>query len=256
MAAYFRAIRDWVDRIRVNESSFSERGGRRVVVKRRRPGAGLIMRGANAFFRLARNPVEALVNRSAWRDWEVDCFRRLHGPEYAAGTDDDGAAWIEVLPGVSLDRKLATATLTAPMLHAAGRELHRAHAEQCPHYGTWWSHGDAHSGNFLYDETTGRARLIDFEVRHIGSLSATERHADDVLVLLQDVCGRCPADAWQPLAAAVLEGYGETGVTARLREKLAVPRGIPRLWWAVRTTWMRRPELERRISELMNLLPA
>ena len=239
----------------MNDASLSERAGRRVVVKRRRAGSGLIMRGANAFFRLAKNPIEALANRAAWREWEVSCFRRLHGPQFSAGADENGSAWVEVLPGVSLGEKLNSAALTAPMLRAAGIELRRAHAEQCPHYGTWWSHGDPHSGNFLFDEETGRARLIDFEVRHLRSLSAADRHADDVFVLLQDVCGRCPAAAWGTLANALLEGYGALDVAARIRGKARVPRGIPRLWWAVRTTWMRRPELERRMRELIQILP-
>ena len=255
MAVFLRAFRDWVDRIHVNASSIGERDGRRVVVKRRRTGAGLVLRLANGFFRLAKNPVEAVTGRAAWRQWEVDCFRRLHGPRYLAGTDPNGSAWIEVLPGVSLGDKLAAGTLLPAMVHAAGEELRRAHGEACPHYDAPWSHGDAHSGNFLFDEATGRARLIDFEVRHLRSIPAPDRHADDVLVLLQDICGRCPAEAWRPLATGLLEGYGDADVTRRLRNKLRVPRGIPRLWWAVRTTWMRRPELERRLSELMTLLP-
>ena len=51
------------------------------------------------------------------------------------------------------------------------------------------------------------------------------------------------------------EGYDAPDVAARIREKARVPRGIPRLWWAVRTTWMRRPELERRMRELIQILP-
>lgn len=248
-------MRDWVDQIHLNASSLSEREGRRVVVKQRRRGAGMVMRFANAFFRAAQNPVEALASRDAWRNWEVDCFRRLHGPRFSAGIDENGSAWVEVLPGESLDAKLSDGTLGAEMLRAAGVELRRAHREECPHYGTWWSHGDPHSGNFLYDAQSGRARLIDFEVRHLRSLSAEDRHADDVLVLLQDVCGRCPAESWRSFAAALLEGYGEPEVTARLRGRTRIPGGIPRIWWAVRTTWMRRPELERRMSELATLLP-
>jgi hypothetical protein len=255
MAPMFRAMRKWVDQIHVNVSSLAERDGKRVVVKRRRTGAGLVMRLANAFFRLAKNPVEALADRSAWRDWEVDCFRRLHGPDFSAGADANGGAWIEVLPGQSLGDQLKRGSLRGEMLHAAGVELRRAHRENCPHYGTWWSHGDPHSGNFIFDQESGRARLIDFEVRHLRAISAADRHADDVLVLLQDVCGRCPADAWRSLAAALIEGYADANVTSRLREKVRVPGGFPRLWWAVRTTWMRRQELERRMSELVTLLP-
>jgi hypothetical protein len=256
MPSLFRAARNWVDRIHMNASTLGERGGRRVIVKRRRTGSGLVMRMANVFFRLARNPVEALASRQAWRDWEVQCFRRLHGPEYTAGTDPSGTAWIEMLPGHSLEQQLTAGTLTGDMLRAAGAELRRAHQESCDHYGGSWSHGDPHCGNFLFEPATGRARLIDFEVRHLRSLSAADRHADDVLVVLQDVCGRCSATAWPELAGGLLDGYGDASITARLREKVQIPRGIPRVWWAVRTTWMRRPELERRMSELMTLLPA
>jgi hypothetical protein len=76
-----------------------------------------------------------------------------------------------------------------------------------------------------------------------------------VLVLLQDVCGRCRPEAWQDLARAVIEGYGRPEILARLQERLRVPRGFPRLWWAVRTTWMKRAELERRLVVLRDLLP-
>lgn len=249
------AARNWVDQIHLNASFRGERNGRAVVVKRRRIGSGSIMRLANVFFRLARNPIEALTDRGAWRQWEVECFTRLHGPQYVAGVDPAGSAWIEVLPGRSLSDELTAGTLQPSMLAAAGRELRRAHAQACPHYKNAWSHGDPHSGNFLYDEETGRARLIDFEVRHLQHLTSDERHADDLLVLLQDVCGRCPADDWPALASGLLESYGRSEITTRIRERLNIPDGIARLWWAVRTTWMPRPELERRLSQLAGLLP-
>ena len=87
--------------------------------------------------------------------------------------------------------------------------------------------------------------------RHFhGLLAEEERHADDLLVMLQDVCGRCAADAWMPLAGALLDGYGRPEIVALLVDKLRVPRGIPRLWWAVRTTWMPRTELESRLALL------
>lgn len=246
---------NWVDGIHLNASTRSERGGRPVIVKRRRRGAVLVMRFANGFFRLAKNPVEALVSPATCGQWEVECFTRLHGPAYTAGTDAGGTAWVEVLPGTSLGDELGAGTLQPAMLRAAGVELRRAHGHRCEHYGDGWSHGDAHSGNFLYDPHTDRARLIDFEVRHLRSMSEPDRQADDLFVLLQDVCGRCRVEAWPGLAAALIEGYGDPAVSGRLHTRLTVPGGVPRLWWAVRTTWMRRLELERRLSQLRELLP-
>lgn len=254
MTPLLDAARRWVDQIHVNINSLEERDGHRVCVKRRRRAARLVMGLANIFFRLARNPVEALSRVVDWREWEVEWFRRVHGPEFLAGVECDGAIWVEMLPGESLNRRLADGTLEPAHLAAAGAELRRAHAMECPYYGGKWSHGDSHTGNFIFDPATGRARLMDFEVRHHRSLSDEERQSDDLLVLLQDVCGRCRADAWLPLAREFLAGYGREEIVALLGKKLRVPHGIPRLWWAVRTTWLPREELERRVAALREVL--
>ncbi len=223
--------------------------------KRRRRAAWLLMRVANGFFRLAGNPVEALVGGAAWRAWEVECFGLLHGPEFAA-REEGRRVRLALLPGGSLSDRLAAGALTPAMLGAAAAELRRAHGLYCGHFGAAWSHGDPHTGNFIFDAATGRARLIDFEMRHARVLGAEERHADDLLVLLQDVCGRCPAEAWLPLALAFLQSYERAEIVERVRERLRVPRGIPRLWWAVRTSWMGRRELEGRIGALALALGA
>ena len=248
----------WVDGIRLNVSTRDGHGGRAVLRKRRRAGAALVARLANAFFRLARNPVEVMARGDEWRAWEAKWFRRLHGETVrngapgtdAAGTDADGALWTALLPGRSLSEHLAAGTLQPAHLAAAGEELRRAHTFHCTHHGGGWSHGDSHTGNFIFDAATGRARIVDFEVRHLRTIPEPERHADDLLVMLQDVCGRCRAEHWLPLAGAFLDGYGRPEIAARLPAKLRVPRGIPRVWWAVRTTWMRGAELERRLALL------
>ena len=228
----------------------AECGGHAMMPKRRRPAAWLVMRVANAFFRLARNPVEAIADDEEWRAWEVDCFRLLHGPEFTAVCARDGHPSVSVLPGRDLSQDLAAGMLRPAHLAAAGAELRRAHRLHSRHHGAAWSHGDPHTGNFLFDAKTGRARLVDFEMRHHRELSEARRHADDLLVMLQDVCGRCARDEWLPLATAFLEGYGRGEIIASLAGLLRVPRGIPRVWWAVRTSWMRRAELARRMDAL------
>ena len=250
MASRLASARAWVDRIHLNRSTRGHREGRAVLLKRRRWIAGMVMRFANVFFRMARNPVEAIANSAEWRRWEMEWFRRLHGPDFSAGSELAGTLWMDVLPGESLAHHLAQGTLRPAHLAAAGAELRRAHAVHCAYHRGGWSHGDSHTGNFIFDAGTGRARLVDFEVRHLRDLPENERHADDLLVLLQDVCGRCSAEAWLPLAGAFLDGYGRPEITALLPKKLHLPRGVPRVWWAVRTTWMPRVELERRIVAL------
>ena len=225
-------------------------GAPRVMLKRRRRAAWLVMRVANAFFHVAQNPVEAIADDEEWRKWEVDCFRLLHGPDFSAGLDQLGRPFVSVLPGGDLSRLLILGTLGTEHLAAAGAELRRAHRFHSEHHGGHWSHGDPHTGNFLFDAAEKRARLVDFEMRHQRDLPEARRHADDLLVMLQDVCGRCGREAWLPLAEAFLAGYGRGEVIASLDPLLHVPRGIPRVWWAVRTSWMPRGELERRMAVL------
>ena len=168
----------------------------------------------------------------------------------------DDAVAVDELPGQSLAGHLEGGTLTAAMLAAAGRELRRAHSWRCDAFGGPWSHGDPHTGNFVYEAAHDRARLIDFEVMHHASLSADDRHADDLLVFLQDLVGRIPGDRWIPSARAFLAAYDRAEIVPVLARKLVVPRGLARLWWSVRTTYLSRAELARRIQQLRDVLAA
>jgi len=243
-----------VDQIKINAVTRETREGRTLWIKRRRWTARPIMACANRFFRLAGNPVQAIEDFSMWQRWEVDCFLRLHGERFRAFAEGDRAVAAEELPGESLSRHLNQGTLTPRMLEAAARELGRAHADTDVFFRGPWSHGDPHSGNFIYESETDRARLIDFEVTHHPHLPAGERHADDLLVLLQDLCGRIPAEQWLPCAQAFLRGYARPEIVALLRSKLVVPGGLGRVWWAVRTTYLASAELKRRIDALRESL--
>jgi hypothetical protein len=254
MSHVFAAAACFAERIRINTITSEIRDGRRVWIKRRRPCARCILVVANRFFRLAGNPVQALIDLPAWQRWEVESFRLLHAPHCDAFAEGARVVVADELPGVSLSRHLREATLTVAMVRAAARELRRGHALRCATFKGPWSHGDPHAGNFLYDAAADRARLIDFEVQHDARLSPRERHADDLLVFLQDVVGRVADEEWLPLATAFLETYDEPEVVARLAARLVLPRGIPRLWWAVRTTYLAEGELARRLELLREAL--
>lgn len=250
MSRLLSATGSLVDRIRINTLSRECRDGRALWIKRRRWTAGAIIACANRFFRLVDNPIQALHEPAAWQRWEVDCFVRLHGDRFYAFAEEPCAVAADEIPGRSLCQHLAAGTLTPQMLAAAARELRRAHETVCPAFGGPWSHGDPHAGNFVYDAPADRARLIDFEVMHHATISAADRHADDLLVLLQDLVGRIPAESWLPCAHAFIAGYDRPEIAARLRERLVAPRGIARVWWAVRTTYLAPAELRRRIDAL------
>lgn len=249
-ASYF------AERIKVNSITCEIRDGRKLWIKHRRRSAGLTLACANRFFRLAGNPMQALTDLPTWQRWEVECFGRLHGSHYRAFAHGTRAVAAEEVPGASLAQHLDRGTLTPAMTCAAAMELRRCHDTPCAAFGAQWSHGDPHAGNFIYDAAAARARLIDFEVVHDAALPAPERHADDLLVFLQDVVGRVSAEAWLPLATAFLDAYDRPEVVARLAPRLVLPRGIPRLWWAVRTTYLPGVELSRRLERLRESLIA
>jgi hypothetical protein len=250
MSRILSATGSLVDRIKINALTRECRDGRTLWIKRRRWAAGPIMACANRFFRLAGNPIQALQEPATWQRWEVDCFLRLHGDRFRAFAEGRCSVAAEEVPGESLSRHLTAGTLTPPMLAAAARELRRAHETECPTFGGPWSHGDPHAGNFVYDAPADRARLIDFEVMHHPTMGAADRHADDLLVLLQDLVGRITAESWLPCAHAFIAGYDRPEIAARLRERLVVPSGLARVWWAVRTTYLAPAELHRRIDAL------
>ena len=238
-----------IDAVRINTQTRETRDGRAFLVKRRNRASGFVMRVARVFFRLANNPSRVLVDTAEWQRREVGCFKLVNGGAFRAFADD-GAVFVEVLPGKSLSEHLDAGTLTPAMLAAAARELRRAHALRSEVFDRPWSHGDPHLGNFIYDETEDRARMVDFELMHERSLCAEDRHADDLLVLLLDMAGRIARKGWLPCALAFVTNYGRDEVLERLRLRLRVPSGWKRVWWAVRTSYMATDELEERLAEL------
>ncbi len=249
----------WIDRIRINRILPGERAGRRYWVKQRRPWGRAVAGCANAFFRAAGNPVIVLGALAQWQAWEVASYRLLHGWEgYEAFAEGETTVWAQELPGRSLDRYAAQDGLEPGILQAAAREMARAHASAAVAGGERWSHGDAHMGNFIYDGA-GRARLIDFEVAHRPGLPEPERHADDLLVFLQDLMSHDDRAAWLARAGCFLGEYlpraTTPGLPSRLLARLAEPRnGVGRLWWGIRTAYLPRVEQEARISQLRQLL--
>lgn len=239
-----------MDQIKINAVSREIRDGRAMWIKRRRGLAGPIMVCANQFFRLAGNPVCAIEDFAAWQRWEVDCFRALHGDRFCAYAEGARVVAAEEVPGVNLADHLDRGTLTPSMVVAAAKELRRAHGWTCEAFAGRWSHGDSHMGNFVYEVAASRARLIDFEVQHHPTLSADDRHTDDVLVFLQDMVGRISWELWLPSARAFLSAYERPEIVARLRERLVAPVGVARIWWAVRTTYLAPAELGRRLAAL------
>jgi len=245
-----------IDLIRINAISNEMRDGRAVWVKRRRAGSHHIVQCANLFFRWAGNPVYVWGRVENWQQWEIYCFRLLNGDRFLAFAEGPRAVCAERLPGTSLSDHLDEGSLSTGMLVAAAHEFKRVHTLWCPELDGPWSHGDPHMANFLYDEAADRARLIDFEVMHRKSLSPEERHADDLLVFLQDMVGRLSEEQWLPYALCFVSAYGGApGVVEALKGRLVIrPGTAARVWWAIRTRYMNSAVLKRRVDSLRRVL--
>jgi hypothetical protein len=254
MSRIFRKAGALVDQIKINQLRRRQYAGRWHWFKKRRTGATAVIGLANRFFRFVGNPVVILGQPGEWIAWERGCLAMLHGDQFSALVDENGAWGVEEFPGKSISEHLRNGTATLEMAKASARELSRAHELSCDLLPGGWSHGDPHTGNFVYDPVENRARLMDFEVRHDARLDAVHRHADDLLVFLQDTLGRMPRDEWLVWARAFVAAYDRPSITVHLLDRLAEPRGVARLWWAIRTTYLEPRELNRRLAELKAVL--
>ncbi len=213
------AATSFVESLKINSITEKARRNRRVVIKRRNVygerGAALI----NFYFRAADIPISRTIT-------------------------------LDKLPGDNLWDHMNRGTLRPRMLTAAGSEYRRAHHFKNEEFGSAWSHGDASMTNVIYNEKTGRARLIDFEIRHEKSLPATARHADDLLVFLLDLVSRVSSRQWIRLAICFLRAYGDAAVMRELKKRLVVPTGPALIWWNVRTNFTGRAKINRRFQAL------
>jgi hypothetical protein len=244
------AATSFVESLKINSITEKTRRDRGVVIKRRNVygerAAGLI----NFYFRAADIPIRYLSDVREWRRWEARCFQMLNGDRFRAKVSDSRTVTLDKLPGNNLWDHMNRGTLTLRMLKAAGSEYRRAHHFKNEEFGSGWSHGDASMTNVVYNEKTGRARLVDFEIRHEKSLPATTRHADDLLVFLLDLVGRVSSRQWMKFAICFLRAYDDAAVMRELKKRLVVPTGLALIWWNVRTNFTGSAKVTRRFRAL------
>jgi hypothetical protein len=254
IARTFRVSGAMIDKVRINEIRLQSRDGRLMWVKRRRRGSRVLALGANLFFRLAGNPISVAENAKVWREQEVANFRLLNGEDFLAFSEGDGYVWLERLPGTALETLNDEDRLEEGALYAAGLEFRRVHGLFSPNFRGPWSHGDPNFGNVIFDQSTQRARLIDFETVHAATSSPDDRHADDITVFLLDLLGSVGEEKLPALAAAFLAGYNRPFIWALAKSRLVIPTGFGRLWWGIRTEYAPIGSLRRRLALLRQVL--
>jgi tRNA A-37 threonylcarbamoyl transferase component Bud32 len=243
-----------VDSLKINSVSEQVRRGRRLVIKRRTVYSEPLAELANVYFRMAGIPIRFWAKIADWRRWEVNCFNMLNGDCFHAHASGANTVCADKLPGRSLLDHLNEGTLTREMVEAAGHEFRRAHQIWSDEFRGPWSHGDAGTNNVLFDERTGRARLIDFEIVHDKALSTELRHADDLVVFLLDLLALGPNAKWLNLALAFLNAYDNAPVIAQLNHQLAAPTGIAWIWWGVRTSFANPAKVKRRLQKIAGVV--
>ena len=248
------AAATFVDSVKLSSVSERVRRGRRVVLKRRNAYSEQLADLANLYFRMSSIPIRFWSKVEDWRCWESECFQMLNGDRFRVFASGVKTVCVDKLPGKNLWEHLNRGTLTRQMLEATGREFRRAHQLWSHEFGDGWSHGDATMSNVLYDEKTGRARMIDFEIIHDKSVPAKSRHADDLLVLMLDILAIAPSRQWLPFALCFLNAYGDTEVIAELENQLAVPSGLAWIWWGVRTSFAKPAKVKRRLAKLQDII--
>src|SRR5437667_1948281 len=160
--ALTNATATFVDSLKISSTYEKVRRGRQVVVKCRNVYSEQLADLANLYFRISGIPIRFWSNTKDWRRWEVECFKMLNGDRFRVFASGAKTVCFDKLPGESLWEHMNRGTLTRAMLEAAGREFGRAHQFWSDEFAGPWSHGDATMTNVIYNEKTGRARLIDF----------------------------------------------------------------------------------------------
>ena len=220
------AATSFVESLKINSITEKARRNRRVVIERRNVYGVRAADLINFYFRAAGIPIRYLSDVREWRRWEARCFQMLNGDRFRAKVRDSRTLTLDKLPGDNLWDHMNRGTLTPRMLKAAGSEYRRAHHFKNEDFGSGWSHGDASMTNVIYNEKTGRARLIDFEIRHEKSLPATARHADDLLVFLLDLVSSVSSRQWIRLAICFLRAYGDAAVMRELTSRRSDRTGL------------------------------
>jgi hypothetical protein len=255
MIELFQQIAAWLmNRVRVNQVQEGECDNVPVFVKRRRTGVQVVIWFANRFLALAESGIHMFVRADEWTDWEVHCAGLLYPERPVVKVRPGKAVIIPKVSGTSLRTlvQLDNRDIGEAFVLAA-RELRRVHQIPCSHFHAAWSHGDLHLDNIICDLEAQRAVLIDFDTRHELRISQTQRHSDDLKVVLLELIA-CHGDKWKLPAAAFIGEYRDASVLSELRRQLFVPRGFARLLWYTRTNYMPAQRIESRLQSLREIL--
>ncbi len=231
--------------VRVNRVQCQNRDGVVVFVKTRRIGGSVAVWFGNLFLSLTDSGICMFARSRDWMAWEEYCGHLLYPDRPPVQCGPGNTVTMPEVHGVSLRKLLNEGKRDHRAFAAAAREVRRVHQIQCDDYKAAWSHGDLHLDNILYDSASDLASLIDYDTRHVRSLSETYRHADDLKVMLLELL-TLPNNEWCEPARCFLRGYGNAEILEELSRQLCIPRGLAKVFWYTRTRFCSTHEIEQR----------
>jgi serine/threonine protein kinase len=248
-----RVVARLMNRVRVNQIRQRLQGDIPVFEKRRRAGGSIVVWFGNRFLALARSGCCMFVRVDEWMAWEVYCARLLYPERPAVQIGSGSSVMVPKVPGISLRQWLHRSEAGMCAFVAAARELRRVHRIPCSHYKAAWSHGDLHLDNIIYDPVSDRAVLIDFDTRHECAIGQTQRHGDDLKVMLLELIG-LPDEQWLAPATALIGEYRDAAVLNELGRQLFIPHGFAEILLLTRTSCSSRQQLEQRLESLRTVI--
>jgi hypothetical protein len=219
------------------------------VIKRRNIYSEQLADLANLYFRMSGIPIRFWSKAEDWRRWEVKCFRMLNGDRFRAFAYGAKTVCTDKLSLGTSERRHARGECWKRLERSFGARINSGATNL-----TARGHMAIRRRQMsFYNQKTGRARLIDFELVHHRSLSAKSRHADDLLVFLLDILAIASSRQWLPFALCFPNTYGDPIVLAELTNPLALPNGIAWIWWGVRTSFANPAKVKQRLERIKDV---
>lgn len=159
-----------------------------------------------------------------WAEYECRIFREVHPDLCSPQVIDSRTIVLPHLDGVTLSQTQADDLRFASV--AAFAELGRFHRVN-PHM----IHGDPHTGNFLYDESTQRCRILDFETAPLDTAIAQRSRAMDFAILLMDLVRREPLLLSEEMFGKWATAYQIDDAECGIRALLSTPDWRLRCYW-------------------------
>jgi hypothetical protein len=238
-----------ISSIHPNKTEVAVVNGKVGFIKTRREGMGCIILLGNLFLRAAGAGIYVPLRLDVWREREVRSYSRCN-PGKAASVFSERAVFTERITGKAVSSIPIKSGIFESAVIACGRTMRELHSGERCLKSDDCSHGDPHLKNFIYDQTTDRCGVIDFETLHETNLEFSQRCADDMLTVCLGLIGKERGGI--SLAQTFISSYelGEAGCGKSLRESLISPRGMKKILWLTRCEFLPTGEMEGGVKKL------